>query len=90
MQNNKFKNFNLVTPFMDSDEYMNFILENRLPINLKTSIDIPNIGYLKLSFKDFNPLTLTLNIISATGLSRHLIDVIAEGYSKYIKIKSKK
>ena len=86
----KFKNFNLVTPFMDSDEYMNFILENRLPINLKTSIDIPNIGYLKLSFKYFNPLTLTLNIISATGLSRHLIDVIAEGYSKYIKIKSKK
>jgi hypothetical protein len=86
----KFKNFNLVTPFMDSDEYMDFILENKLPINLKTSIDIPNIGYLKLSFKDFNPLTLTLNIISATGLSRHLIDVIAEGYSKYIKIKSKK
>lgn len=86
----KFKNFNSVTPFMDSVEYMNFILENKLPINLKTSIEIPNMGYLVYPFKDFNLFALTLNIISATGLSRHLIDVIGKGYAKYIEIKSKK
>lgn len=75
---------------MDSEKYLNFILENKLPINIKDSIDIPSVGYLIYPFKDFNPLKLTLNIISATGLSTHLTDVIAEWYTKYIIIKSKK
>ena len=77
----KFRNFNSITPFMDSMEHMNFISENEIPINLKTSIDVPNIGYLKYQFKNFEPFSLTLNILSATGFSRHLIDVIAEGYT---------
>ena len=86
----KFKNFNSITPFMDSKEYMDFILKNKLPINIKTSIDIPDKGYLVYLFEDFNVFTLIFNIISATGLPRHLIDVIAEGYGKYMKIRSKK
>lgn len=81
----KFKNFNSVTPFIDSKEYGKFIFENKLPINIKTSIDIPNKGYSKCQFKDFNPLKFTINIISATGLPRHLVNVIAEGYAKYIQ-----
>ena len=86
----KFKNFNSITPFMDSEEYMDFIRENKLPISLKTSIDIPNKGYLTYPFEDFNVFSLTLNIISATGLSMHLSNVIGKGYAKYIEIKSKK
>lgn len=86
----KFNNFNLITPFMDSKEYMKFIYENKLPINLKASIDIPNIEYLTCPLQDFHPKTLTFKIIEATGLPRHLIDVIANGYSKFIEIKSKK
>ena len=86
----KFNNFESITPFMDSDEYMDFILENKLPINLKTSIDIPNRGYSKCQFKDFNPLTFAIRIIEATGLPRHLIDVISKGYATYINIKSEK
>jgi len=86
----KFNNFDSITPFMDSDEYMEFILENKLPINLKTSIDIPTRGYSKCQFKDFNPLTFTIRIIEATGLPRHLIDVISKGYAAYINIKSEK
>lgn len=86
----KFKNFGSITPFMDSNEYMDFIHENKLPINLKTSIEIPNRGYSKCQFKDFNPLIFATKIIEATGLPRHLIDVISEGYAKYINIKSEK
>ena len=86
----KFNNFDSITPFMDSNEYMQFIFENKLPINLKTSIDIPDRGYLRYPFKDFDPLIFTIRIIEATGLPRHLINVISEGYGKYIEIKSKK
>lgn len=86
----KFNNFDSITPFMDSNEYMQFIFENKLPINLKTSIDIPDRGYLRYQFKDFDPLIFTIRIIEATGLPRHLINVISEGYGKYIEIKSKK
>ena len=85
----KFKNFNSITPFMDSQEYMDFIYENGMPINLKTSIDIPNKGYLVYSFKDFDVFSLAVNIISATGFSRHLIDVITRGFANYLKIKFK-
>lgn len=85
----KFKNFSSITPFMDSKEYMDFIFENKLPINIKTSIDVPNEGYLIYSFKNFDDLVLTFDIISATGLPRHLIDVIGKGYSNYLNIKSK-
>lgn len=85
----KFKNFNSITPFMDSEEYMEFICKNKLPINLKTSIDIPNRGYQKCKFEDFNPMAFVINIVLASGIPRHLITVISEGYSKYIKIKSK-
>ncbi|WP_292887584.1 helix-turn-helix domain-containing protein [Methanobrevibacter sp. UBA212] len=86
----KFNNFDSITPFMNSDEYMGFINENKLPINLKTSINIPNRGYSKCQFKDFNPLTFAIKIIEATGLPRHLIDVISEGYATYINIRSNK
>ena len=86
----KFNNFDSITPFMDSDEYMEFILENKLPINLKTSIDIPTSGYSKCQIKDFNPLIFAFRIIEATGLPRHLIDVISKGYATYINIKSEK
>ena len=75
---------------MDSVEYMSFIHENKLPINLKTLIDIPNRGYVTCQFKDFNPMTFAIKIIEASGLPRHLIDVISEGYAKYVNIKSKK
>lgn len=86
----KFSNFNHITPFMDSKEYMEFIYENKLPINLKTSIDIPAGDYLKCQFHDFNVIVFIFKIIEATGLPRHLIDVIADGYVKYVEIKSKK
>jgi len=86
----KFNNFNQITPFMDSEEYMVFIRENKLPINLKTSIDIPTMDYLKCKFQDFNVFEFIFKIIEATGLPRHLIDVIANGYGKYVEIKSKK
>lgn len=85
----KFNNFDLITPFMDSSEYMDFILENKVPINLKTSIDIPNNDYFKCQFKDFNPLTFTIQIVEATGLPRCLVEVISNGYARYIDIKSK-
>lgn len=85
----KFNNFDLITPFMDSEEYMNFILENKVPINLKTSIDIPNNDYFKCQFKDFDPLTFTIQIVEATGLPRCLVEVISNGYARYIGIKSK-
>ena len=84
----KFKNFNSITPFMDSEDYIDFICKNKLPINLKTSIDIPNIGYLKCKFEDFNPMAFVINIILASGIPQHLINIISEGYTKYIKIKS--
>lgn len=84
----KFNNFDSITPFMDSKDYMKFIFENNLPINFKTSIEIPNGGYKKCQFNEFNPLTCAIRIIEATGLPRHLIDVISEGYAKYINIKS--
>lgn len=85
----KFNNFDLITPFMDSGEYMDFILENKIPINLKTSIDIPNNDYFKCQFKDFDPLTFTIQIVEATGLPRCLVEVISNGYARYIGIKSK-
>ena len=84
----KFNNFDLLTPFMDSNEYMEFIIENKLPINLKTSINIPNSGFSKCKFKDFNPFAFAIRIIEATGLPRHLVDVISKGYYSHIKIKS--
>ena len=86
----KFNNFDSITPFMDSVKYMGFIHENKLPINLKTLIDIPNRGYSICQFKDFNPMTFAIKIIEASGLPRHLIDVISEGYAKFINIKSQK
>lgn len=85
----KFKNFNSLTPFIDSEEYMVFISENGLPINLKTSIDIPLNGYIVNQFKNFNVFSLSLNIISATSPSRHLVDEISNGYGNYLKHKSK-
>lgn len=86
----KFNNFDSITPFMDSVEYMDFIHENRLPINLKTLIDIPNRGYSVCQFKYFNPMSFAIKIIEASGLPRYLIDVISEGYAKYVNMKSQK
>lgn len=85
----KFKNFNSITPFIDSEEFIKYIFENRLPINLKTSIDIPNNDYIKYPFNKFNPLSFAFKLIEATGISRHLTKAIGEGYGKYITIKSK-
>lgn len=85
----KFNNFNSITPFMDSEEYMDFIYKNKLPINLKNSIDIPNNGYLSCQFGEFNPMKFTIYITFATGLPRHLINTISEGYYNHMKIKSK-
>lgn len=84
----KFNNFDSITPFIDSEEYMDFILENKLPINLKTSIDIPNRGYLKCQLQDFDVMTFAFKIIAATGVSMHLTEIISKGYGKYIKIKA--
>lgn len=86
----KFNNFDLTTPFIDSKEYMEFINENKLSINLKKSINIPNIGYLKCPFQDFNVMVFTIKIIPAMGLSTHLTEVISKGYGKFIEIKSRK
>ena len=86
----KFDNFNLITPFIDSEKYMNFIYENKLPINLKPQINIPNYGYWDLQCHEFDDFLFTLNIVNAMGVSMHLIDVISEGYANFIKIKAKK
>lgn len=85
----KFKNFNSLTPFIDSEEYMDFISENGLPINLKTSIDIPINGYIVNQFKDFNVASLSLNFISATSLPLHLVHEISVGYDSYLRHNSK-
>lgn len=85
----KFNNFNSITPFIDSKEYIKFIYENKLPINLKTTVNIPNKGYLIIPFEDFNVMNFSVNMIEAMGLPRHLIEIISEGYAKFISIKSK-
>lgn len=85
----KFNNFELTTPFIDSKEYMEFIYKNKLSINLKKSINIPNIGYLKCAFQDFDVMAFTIKIIPAMGLTTHLTEVISKGYGKFIEIKFK-
>lgn len=80
----KFKNFNSITPFMDSKEYMEFIHKNKVPINLKKTINIPNREYLTYSFDKFNVITLSIKIIEATGLPTYLTNVISEGYGNFI------
>lgn len=86
----KFKNFDGITPYIDSDEYMEFITNNGLSINLKTSVNIPYNGYLECKFNDFDIAKFAFLIVSAIGVPLHLREIIANAYSKYIKIKSKK
>lgn len=86
----KFNNFNSVTPFVDSKEFMEFIWENKLPINLKSSINIPDTDYLKCQINDFNEIDYTLKIAMTLGVSGHLKNVIADSYIKYITLNAEK
>lgn len=85
----KFKNFNFTSPFIDSERYIEFIYENKVPINLKKSIDIPNKGYFSYPFKDFEMTPLILNIISATGLPISLIKSILKEYKEKLNSSNK-